>query len=150
LGHHTTGGFDKPGKGKEKPQKGKLRKYIYFQAMRAKLEKLDTQRDAFTGMFKKYGTKSGYRGPATETILLVNIRDKKGNFICDHLWFNLTKGFEKLGNLKEGDTIQFEARVGKYKKGYINRKAGIDQTAVDYKLSHPTKVMKVVARKTNE
>jgi membrane-associated phospholipid phosphatase len=35
LGHHTTGGFDKPGKGKEKPQKGKLRKYIYFQAMRA-------------------------------------------------------------------------------------------------------------------
>ena len=112
--------------------------------MRAKLEKLDAQRDTFTGMFKKYGTKTGYRGPATETILLVNIRDKKGSFICDHLWFNLTKGFEKLGNLKEGDAIQFDARVGKYKKGYVNRKAGIDQTAVDYKLSHPTKLIKLV------
>ncbi len=101
---------------------------------------MDEERDSFTGIFKKYGLKSGYKGSSTETILLVGIRNREGLLVADHLWFNLTKGFEKLGNLKEGDRIGFEARVKKYKKGYSNRRAGIDQTTLDYKLSHPTKI----------
>jgi len=52
----------------------------------------------------------------------------------------MTKGFEKLGTLRAGDIIQLEARVKKYRKGYINRQAGIDQSSFDYKLSHPTKI----------
>jgi hypothetical protein len=108
--------------------------------MRQELKKIDLQRELFRGTFKKYGLKSGYRGHSTETILLVDIRDDNGKLICDHLWFNMTKGFELLGTLREGDVIRFEARVKKYKKGYVNRRAGIDQSMVDYKLSHPTRI----------
>jgi hypothetical protein len=111
--------------------------------MRKELKKMDDQRDVFTGIFKKYGIKSNYKAPSTDTLLLVNIRDGQGAFITDHLWFNLTKGFEKLGALKEGDQVRFEARVKKYKKGYINRKIGVDQSSLDYKLSHPTKMVKI-------
>jgi hypothetical protein len=117
-------------------------KLIYFQSMRQELKKIEEQRGAFTGIFRKYGTKAGYQGPSTETVLLGDIRDDQGTCICDHLWFNLTKGFEQLGTLKAGEKIRFEARVKKYKKGYVNRKIGIDQGKVDYKLSHPTKMAK--------
>lgn len=108
--------------------------------MRKQLKTLDEQRDLFRGTFKKYGLRSGYKGASTETILLVSICDNNGKIISDHLWFNMTKGFEKLGNLRPGDIIQFEARVKKYRKGYVNRRAGIDQSSFDYKLSHPTKI----------
>ena len=110
--------------------------------MRKELKKLDEQREAFRGVFKKYGLKSGFRGSSTETILLVSIRDDNGKIICDHRWFNTTKGFEALGTLREGDIVQFEARVKKYKKGYVNHRAGIDQSSFDYKLSHPTKIVR--------
>ncbi|HEX9512155.1 MAG TPA: hypothetical protein VF939_16805 [Puia sp.] len=111
--------------------------------MRKELKKIEEQRESFIGVFSKYGLKTNYRGPSTETVLLVQIRDHNGAFICDHLWFNLTKGFENLGQLAEGDRIRFEARVKKYKKGYVNRRAGIDESKFDYKLSHPTKIKKV-------
>ncbi|MBN9385342.1 MAG: hypothetical protein J0H74_31585 [Chitinophagaceae bacterium] len=108
--------------------------------MRQELKKIDEQRELFRGGFKKYGLKSGYKGHSMETVLLVDIRDGNGNLICDHLWFNMTKGFEQLGALREGDMIQFEARVKKYRKGYVNQRAGIDQSKFDYKLSHPTRI----------
>jgi len=34
-------------------------------------------------------------------------------------WFNHTKGLEKLGELEEGDLIQFDARVKPCWKGYM-------------------------------
>jgi hypothetical protein len=108
--------------------------------MRKELKKIDQQRELFRGVFKRYGLKSGYKGASTETILLAAIRDGNGNLICDHLWFNMTKGFQQLGTLKEGDMVQFEARVKKYRKGYVNQRAGIDQSTFDYKLSHPTRI----------
>jgi len=108
--------------------------------LRKELKKIEHQRELFRGIFKKYGHKTGYKGASTETILLVAIRDSNENLISDHLWFNMTKGFEQLGTLKEGDILQFEARVKKYRKGYVNRRAGIDQSEFDYKLSHPTRI----------
>jgi len=110
--------------------------------MRKALKKIEEQRDVFRGIFSKYGSKTNYRGPSTETILLVEIRDANGALVSDHLWFNLTKGFEQLGHLRPGEVVQFEARVKKYEKGYVNRRAGIDQRKADYKLSHPTKITK--------
>jgi len=110
--------------------------------MRQELKKIEQQRALFRGVFSKYGLKSGYGGRSMETVLLVDIRDSNGKLICDHLWFNMTKGFEVLGTMREGDVIQFEARVKEYKKGYVNRRAGIDQSRSDYKLSHPTKIMR--------
>lgn len=111
--------------------------------MRNELKKIADQRDSFKGMFKKYGLKSGYKGHSAETVLLVDICNSDGVLICDHLWLNLTKGFENLGSLTEGDIIQFEARVKRYTKGYVNRRGGIDQRKADYKLSHPTKISRV-------
>jgi hypothetical protein len=111
--------------------------------MRTVLKKIDTERNSFTGTFSKYGLKTNYKGPSTETILLTQITDSEGKFICDHLWFNLTKGFENIGTLKKGDRIRFDARVKKYEKGFVNRKAGIDQRTSDYKLSHPTRIVKL-------
>lgn len=74
---------------------------------------MDEQRSLFRGVFRKYGLRSGYKGTSAETILLVDVRDSDGNVVCDHLWFNMTKGFEQLGTLREGDMVQFEARVKK-------------------------------------
>ena len=111
--------------------------------MREKLKKIEEERGLFRGLFKKYGAKTGYRGQSAETVLLVQVRDGSGALVSDHLWFNLTKGFEKLGTLREGEIIQFEARVRRYKKGYVNRRAGIDESSYDYKLSHPTKIARV-------
>lgn len=34
--------------------------------------------------------------------------------VTDQLWFNYTKGFLTLGELKEGDLIKFNARVKNY------------------------------------
>lgn len=111
--------------------------------MRKELKKIEEQRQSFTGLFSKYGLKTNFRGPSTNTVLLVKIRNSQGSLICDHLWFNLTKGFENIGKLTEGDKIQFEARVKQYKKGYVNRRAGIDERRIDYKLSHPTRIVKL-------
>jgi hypothetical protein len=118
--------------------------------MRTALKKIDTERSSFTGTFSKYGQKTNYKGPSTDTILLVQITDSEGTFICDHLWFNLTKGFENIGTLKRGDRIQFDARVKKYKKGFVSRQMGIDQRKTDYKLSHPTKIVKLANRQSGQ
>ncbi|MGE5403012.1 MAG: hypothetical protein ACM3S2_21640 [Ignavibacteriales bacterium] len=114
--------------------------------MRAKLKDIDGERQTFYGEFVRFGTKSGYKG-MEETVLLKSIHDMEGRFITDHLWFNLTKGFEKL-NPRPGDRIQFDARVQSYTKGYkgrreevLNSPKGVERT--DYKLSRPTRVIKL-------
>jgi hypothetical protein len=111
--------------------------------MRTALQKIDDERGSFTGIFAKYGLKTNFKGPSTSTILLVNIRDDKGATVCDHLWFNLTKGFENTGALVKGDIIGFDARVKRYRKGYVNQRIKVDQSTFDYKLSHPTRIRKV-------
>jgi len=68
-----------------------------------------------------------------------------GEKATDHLWFNLTKGFEALGELNEGDVIEFDARVKSYQAGYRGRdiERELDNPPrTDYKLSHPTKIEK--------
>ena len=63
--------------------------------MRTELEKMQDIRDTFIGIFIKFSTKSGYKGPEP-TLLLKDIKDLNGNIVTDHLWFNLTKGFKEL------------------------------------------------------
>ena len=108
--------------------------------MRDTLKRMDDTRGVFTGRFVRYGLKTGYKGASTETVLLVDVRDETGKLVSDHCWLNRTKGFDALGELKGGERVRFEARVKRYKKGYVNRRAGIDQTEFDYRLSHPTKL----------
>lgn len=111
--------------------------------MRKELSKIEEVRKEFKGEFSRYGTKNGYKG-VEETLLLKNITDENGRIITDHLWFNLTKGFKDLGELKEGDVIIFNARVKEYEKGYKGYRDDVYKTIeIDYKLSHPSKVRRV-------
>lgn len=109
--------------------------------MRKKLRKIGSEnRNKFTAKFERFGSKSGWKGPEM-TVLLVDVKNDQGKVVSDHLWFNFTKGFEKL-NLEKGDIVQFSARVREYEKGY--KGWGIfSETEFDYKLSYPTKIQKI-------
>ena len=109
---------------------------------RKQLGKRINQRLTFVGRFNRLGTKRGYYEDV-ETVLLTDITTAKGKPICDHLWFNLTKGFMGL-ELKKGDRIQFDARVKEYTKGYFGRREEVE-SYTDYKLSHPTKLVNLDA-----
>jgi len=101
------------------------------------------QRKKFRAVFTRFGKKVNYSGYTDTTILLNNIIDTETNLAAtDHHWFAYTKGFEEA-QLKEGDLIEFEARVKIYKKGYVNRKLAINNRQSDYKLSHPTHIQKI-------
>lgn len=112
--------------------------------MRAQLKQINGIRKRFQGTVDSFGTKSGWKYPLP-TILLINVIGLSTNqLITDHLWFNLTKGFSKL-DLKEGDIIKFDARVKSYYRGYKGYKEEIQwehPIELDYKLSHPTMIIK--------
>ena len=74
--------------------------------MRQKLQTKENQRMTFTAKFKRYGTKTNWHGFPEKTILLTGVKDKSGKVMTDHIWFSLTKGFQRLGELQEGDIIQ--------------------------------------------
>ena len=100
-------------------------------------------RKKFRAVFIRIGKKTGFKGYSEETILLKNIVDLEADkMVADHLWFNYTKGFEKL-SLTEGATLEFEARIKEYRKGYVNARYKINRSTTDYKLSHPTKIKKL-------
>jgi hypothetical protein len=108
--------------------------------MRKNLEDKVGLRKKFRAVFTRFGKKVNYKGYTDETLLLTQVTDIETNtIVTDHHWFAYTKGFEKVP-LKEGATIEFEARVKTYKKGYVNRKLSINQRKTDYKLSHPTNI----------
>lgn len=71
-----------------------------------------------------------------KTLLLVDVKDKNGATLTDHVWFHLTKGLDKA-DLKPGDMVRFEARVGTYRKGRR------DSDDYDYKFEYPEKIAKV-------
>ncbi len=100
-------------------------------------------RKKFKAVFIRIGKKTGFNGYSEETILLKNILDAETNLmVADHVWFNYTKGFEKL-SLTEGIILEFEARIKEYRKGYVNSRYKINTSSIDYKLSHPTKIKKI-------
>jgi hypothetical protein len=100
-------------------------------------------RKKFKAMFSRIGKKVNYKGYSEETILLTHIIDIETNkLVADHVWFSYTQGFEKA-SLSLGDSLEFQARVKEYKKGYVNKSFKINNSATDYKLSHPTKIKKI-------
>ena len=111
--------------------------------MRKTLAKIIGQRKKFKATFSRLGTKKNYKGYSEPTILLISVIDiETGLKVADHLWFSLTKGFEDAGinARKEGNAVEFEARIKEYKKGYVNARYKINQQKADYKLSHPTRI----------
>ena len=111
--------------------------------MRKHLESVKEQRKKFRAVFTRFGKKTNYHGYSDQTVLLTNVRDAETNkVVTDHLWFAYTKGFEKVV-LTPGGAIEFDARIKAYKKGYVNRRYGMVERSIDYKLSHPTRIVVV-------
>jgi hypothetical protein len=72
---------------------------------------------------------------------------------ADHLWFPMTKAFEALGPLTQGDVIEFDARVTRYEKGYRGRRVDVaieNPPAYDFRLSRPTRLVRYAAGDSNE
>lgn len=110
--------------------------------MRKELAAQAGERKKFRATFSRIGKKTNFKGDIEETILLKDVREADTNEpVADHLWFSYTKSFEKIP-LTEGTVLEFEARVKKYAKGYVNKALHVNQKSTDYKLSHPTKIKK--------
>ena len=108
--------------------------------MRTNLASSQGERKRFRGTFVRVGRKTNFKGYSEDTILLRNIIEVSNNMrVSDHVWFTFTKGFEDAG-IREGDLIEFDARIKAYKKGYVNKGVGINTRKTDYKLSHPTRI----------
>jgi hypothetical protein len=111
--------------------------------MRKELAEENGKRKKFRAVFDRTGKKINYKGYSEDTILLKDIVDVQSNKkVADHVWFNFTKGFEKI-SLTNGLQIEFEARVKEYRKGYVNKSLKINNRSTDFKLSHPTKIKPV-------
>lgn len=72
---------------------------------------LSNIRKTFTAIFSRYGTWRNWNGDDVRTYLFKGVKDKEGSIITDSLWIKEGKNISKLGELKEGDVIQFEARL---------------------------------------
>lgn len=108
--------------------------------IRKRLKADEGQRKKFTAVFSRFGKKVNYNGYTDMTVLLTDITDAEtGVRVADHLWFAYTQGFEKAG-IKEGNLLEFEARIKEYTKGYVNKQLGFNNRKKDYKLSHPTRI----------
>lgn len=111
--------------------------------MRKELKEMQNIRKTFTGKFKRYGSKTNWHGFPEKTVLLIEIKDSSGREVTDHIWFRMTKGFENLGELREGAVVQFDARVKEYIKGYNGYKEEVQwerPIEQDYKLNNPSKI----------
>ena len=117
--------------------------------MRTNLKPLDNQRMKFTGTFERFGQKTNYKGYPEKTVLLKDIKDASGRIVTDLLWFSYLKQFQALGELQEGDVIEFHARVREYVKGYRGYREDAmfeNPPRIDYRLSHPTR-FKIASKK---
>lgn len=95
----------------------------------------ENHRCCFTGAYKRFGRKKN----GQLTILLTDIQYHH-HLVTNHLWFNATKGFKRLGKLQVNDLIEFKARIHKYSKGYLPKNF---VPRYDYGLCYPTKIRKL-------
>jgi hypothetical protein len=110
--------------------------------LRKELKKLNEKRVVFTAVVERFGKKNSWLGRQEDTILFKDVRFAANQKTAtDHIWFTVGQTFSAL-DLKIGDKIQFEARIGEYEKGYVNH-GWIDLRQKDYKLNWPTKFQKI-------
>jgi hypothetical protein len=116
--------------------------------MRTELKKMEGVRTRFRGDFVRFGEKPDFKGGVLKTILLKNIRTiNDSKILTDHLWFNSTKSFSNI-EFFNGDSVEFDGRCVKYLKGYKgNREDMYYYITTDYKISYPTKIVKLNDKK---
>lgn len=112
--------------------------------MRKALKKLDGKRLRFQATVERFGQKTNWHGYPESTILLKHvIQVDTGNLVADHLWFTVGKTLAAL-SLRPGETVEFDARVGDYEKGYRGRREDVFKPGgIDYKLNRPTRFERV-------
>ncbi len=113
--------------------------------MRNNLRQLKGQRTRFCGRFKRYGVQPKLVLPPERTFVLEDIQTAAGVILADHLWFSLNQSFASLGELQEGQVIEFDARVTEYEKRLFQgkperRMARSGSGGTDYRLSYPTNI----------
>lgn len=109
--------------------------------MREKLKNLNGQRITVTATFKRFGSKTAYKGPPIKTLLFTDVRGTAGELLTDHLWFNMAECWEGL-HLEPGHRVQFDARTKSYTKGYRGWRVDeedMPSVETDYKLSFPSR-----------
>lgn len=112
--------------------------------MRKTLQRFDGERMRFRARVARFGKKNAYRGEPRPTILFVDVQlAASGTQVTEHLWFTCGKWSDALA---VGDTVEFDARVGDYIKGYRGwneQRMEENPPTRDYRLQHPTRVVKV-------
>jgi hypothetical protein len=118
--------------------------------MREGLKHINGTRQRFIATYERFGVKSGWKGKQIKTLLFVEVKNKEGVEVADHIWFADGLQF-KLLNLQPGEKICFDARVKTYTKGYKGRRGDYDDGFIakpietDYKLSHPNNIVKHIS-----
>ena len=89
-------------------------------------------------MVSRFGTVTNWHGFPEPTVLLQDVVFvNSGQQATDHVWFKVGQMWR---GVKEGDTVEFDARIASYTKGYVNHREGVDDRTFDYKLNRPTKI----------
>lgn len=80
--------------------------------MRERLAPHYQETHCFTADFASYSkTEDGNNVACFRNVKL------NGKWVCDHVWIHRSKHMKNL-ELKHGDKVQFEARVGRYTRGF--------------------------------
>lgn len=80
---------------------------------RRRLRKLRDKRVTLRGRFVRWG--ADYAG--NRTVLLRDVTNCNGEFLCDHVWMHCSQKRHSLEGVVKGDQLQFRATVRKYHKG---------------------------------
>jgi hypothetical protein len=103
--------------------------------MRDQLHRINKIRARFRATVAGFDQRTSYGHPKP-MVLLTNVRDAQhGHVLTDHVHFDRRKWVDAL-ELQPGDEIEFDARVNSYVKGYAGERS------IDYKLNHPTRIIK--------
>lgn len=100
----------------------------------------DAERHTFIAVFERYGKKSSWFAIGN-TVLLKDIRlADSDKILTDHVWLTVGKQLYELGELKQGDIIQFNARVGKYYHKFFDRDYMVrPEYSLDFRLDRANK-----------
>lgn len=106
--------------------------------MRNKLKAFENIQYTYIAEFSRYGS-AIISNRKYDTVLLKNIKNVFGDYVCEHIWVREPWKFKKI-KLQEGDKIMFKAVVKKYKRGYFKDTSNVD---FDYCLKYFHDIKKI-------
>ena len=78
--------------------------------MRKKMKSISGKRERFRATFSRTGTKKNYHGFPETTLLFDDVcREKNGQLISDHLWFNNTTNTWVTADPSDPDYTKYDA-----------------------------------------